>query len=289
MISKIKISTAVEDGRTRLKDSFYNAPYKVVHYGSSQAAEHLELIIMSSSPGILDEDRLEINIEAREGSRFRLFTQSFNKLHPMKSGASQEMTLTLANDVVFQYIPHPVIPFERSVFENRNNLHIHPGSTLIWGDVISSGRVHSGESFEFTSYRNNTRVFFDDKLEIFDNQLIIPSQQPVKSLLFYEGYTHQATLLYVSEKASDLKLELDEILTGRYSEIEFGFSQCSDHGVVIRALGNDGELMYDWLVTMGRLCWEFTVFDKPEDGDQLSLESPGLDSPGTEDVPQLNE
>ncbi len=288
MISKINISTAVEDCRTRLKDSFYNAPYKVVHYGTTQAAEHLALIIMSASPGILDGDRLEIDIDVREGSRFKLFTQSFNKLHPMKSGASQEMVLTLAKDVVFQYIPHPVIPFERSVFENRNTLHIHAGSTLIWGDIISSGRVHSGESFGFTSYRNNTRVFFDDKPEIFDNQLIIPSQQPVQSLLFYEGYTHQATLLYVSEKASDLKLELDEILTGRYSEIEFGFSQCSDHGVVIRALGNDGELMYDWLVTMGRLCWEFTVSDNPENGDQLSLESPGPDEPGPESPTLLN-
>ncbi len=284
MISKIKINTAVEDDKTRLKDSFYNAPYKVVHYGSSQTAEHLELIIMSSSPGILDEDRLEIGIEVKEGSRFKLFTQSFNKLHPMKSGASQEMTLTLGKDAVFQYIPHPVIPFERSVFENRSTLNVHADATLIWGDVVSSGRVHSGESFEFTSYRNATRVFFDSKPEVFDNQLIIPSQQPVKSLLFYEGYTHQATLLYVSRKASELKLELDEILTGRYSEIDFGFSQCSDHGVVIRALGNDGELMYDWLVTMGQLCWEFTVYNHPENGDQLALDNLESDTP-----PQLNE
>lgn len=288
MISKIKISTAVEDGRTRLKDSFYNAPYKVVHYGTSQAAEHLELIVMSASPGILDGDRLQIDIAVQEGSRFKLFTQSFNKLHPMKSGASQEMTLDLAKDAIFQYIPHPVIPFERSVFENRNTLHVHAGSTLIWGDIISSGRVHSGESFSFTSYRNNTRVFFDGKPEIFDNQLIIPSQQPVQSLLFYEGYTHQATLLYVSKKASDLKLELDEILTGRYSEIEFGFSQCSDHGVVIRALGNDGELMYDWLVTMGRLCWEFTISDNPAEDDQLSLDGPVLSGPGPDSASLLN-
>jgi len=284
MISKIKISTAVEDGKTRLKDSFYNAPYKVVHYGSSPNAEHLELIIMSSSPGILDEDRLEIGIDVREGSRFKLFTQSFNKLHPMKSGASQELTLNLGKDVVFQYIPHPVIPFERSVFENRSTLNVHADSTLIWGDVVSSGRVHSGESFEFTSYRNITRVFFDDKLEVFDNQLIIPSQQPVKSLLFYEGYTHQATLLYVSHKASELKLELDEILTGRYSEIDFGFSHCSDHGVVIRALGNDGELMYDWLVTMGQLCWEFTLYNNPENGGPLSLDNQEIHS-----THQLNE
>lgn len=284
MISKIKISTAVEDGKTRLKDSFYNAPYKVVHYGSSLTAGHLELIIMSSSPGILDEDRLEIAIEVGEGSRFKLFTQSFNKLHPMKSGASQEMTLKLGKDVVFQYIPHPVIPFERSVFKNTNTLNIDTGSTLIWGDVVSSGRVHSGESFEFTSYRNTTRIFFDNKLEVFDNQLIIPAQQPVQSLLFYEGYTHQATLLYISERASDLKLELDEILTGRYSEIDFGFSQCSDHGVVIRALGNDGELMYDWLVTMGQLCWEFTTYDSPGIDDSIALGSPEPDS-----TPQLNE
>jgi urease accessory protein len=259
MISKIRISVAKEEGKTRLKDSFYNAPYKVVHYGSSQSAEHLELIVMSASPGILDGDSLDMDVDVTEGSRFKLFTQSFNKLHPMKSGAFQNVTVNLKKDAVFQYIPHPVIPFDKSIFQAKSSLHVDADATLIWGDILSSGRVHSGESFVFTSYRNHTKIYFDGKPEFFDNQRIIPSEQPVNSLLFYEGYTHQATLVYISKKASELKLELDEILTGRYSELEFGFSQCSDHGVVIRALGKDGELMYDWLVTMGQLCWEFTV------------------------------
>jgi urease accessory protein len=265
MISKIKIGVAVDEGKTRLKDSFYNAPYKVVHFGSSHSAEHLELIVMSASPGILDGDSLDMNIDVAEGSRFKLFTQSFNKLHPMKSGAYQEISLHLKRDTVFQYIPHPVIPFDKSIFKAKSTLHVDAESTLIWGDILSSGRVHSGESFAFTKYQNQTKIFFDGKPEFFDNQLIIPSEQPVNSILFYEGYTHQATLVYISKKAGDLKLELDEILTGRYSEIEFGFSQCSDHGVVIRALGKDGELMYDWLATMGQLCWEFTVQDQPVD------------------------
>lgn len=259
--SRIVVSTEQEGPRTLLKESYYNAPYKVVHYGSPLFHSHLELIIMSSSPGVLDGDELDMTVHAREGSRLRLFTQSFNKLHPMRTGARQKMAVQLEAGSVFQYVPHPVTPFQDSVYQTVNEIRIAPDATLIWGDIIAAGRIHMGEAFRFTRLHSVTKIWRGDRLVLADNQLMAPKEQPLQDLLFFEGYTHQATLVYASPKGDALKAELDKILDGAYEEITFGFTQCADGMVMIRALGNDGEMLYDWLCTMGQLCWEYTLAD----------------------------
>ncbi len=214
---------------------------------------------MSSSPGVLDGDELDMEVHACDGSRLRLFTQSFNKLHPMRTGARQHMSVALGAGSVFQYILHPVTPFEDSVYKTVNTIRMAPDATLIWGDIISAGRIHMGEAFKFTRLHSVTKIYRGDKLVLADNQLMAPGEQPLQDLLFFEGYTHQATLVYASPKGNALKAELDEILDGAYEEITFGFTQCADGMVMIRALGNDGEMLYDWLCTMGQLCWEYTL------------------------------
>lgn len=265
--SRIVVSTEQEGPRTMLKESYYNAPYKVVHYGSPLFHSHLELIIMSSSPGVLDGDELDMTVHVREGSRLRLFTQSFNKLHPMREGARQQVNVDLGEGSVFQYIPHPVTPFKDSVYKTVNTIRMAPDATLIWGDIIAAGRIHMGEAFQFTKLHSVTKMYRGDRLVLADNQLMMPQEQPLRDLLFFEGYTHQATLVYASPKGNALKQELDEILDGAYEEISFGFTQCADGMVMIRALGNDGEMLYDWLCTMGQLCWEFTLAGPADEQD----------------------
>src|SRR5690606_40963103 len=68
----------------------------------------------------------------------KLFTQSFNKLHPMKEGASQETNVLLDKDSVFNYVPHPVTPFKDSIFKTVNTIHVNDGATLIRSEEHTS-------------------------------------------------------------------------------------------------------------------------------------------------------
>ncbi|MFT2008539.1 urease accessory protein UreD [Pontibacter sp. 13R65] len=259
MLSTIKINAEREGKLTLLKESRHNAPYKVIHYGSRHLHEHLEMIMMSSSPGIMDGDVIDIEVNVHEGAQMKLFTQSFNRLHPMEKGAVQRTNVQVKKNGIYKFIPHPITPFANSIFKTVNEIHLDERATLIWGDIIASGRVHSGESFKFTRLHSVTKVFCNKKLVLFDNQLIEPGHQPFNSILFYERYTHQATMIYVSPFAAELKAELDEILTTQYEEITFGFTQCAPNAVMIRAMGQEGVMLYDWLSAMGQLCWEFTI------------------------------
>lgn len=258
MDSAIKINAEKENQKTVLKESYHSAPYKLTYYGSPTFHEHLEMIIMSASPGVMDEDKLTIDVHVKEEAELKLFTQSFNKVHPMKIGAVQETQIQLDKKALFHYIPHPITPFKESIFLAKNEIHMDKESVLIWGDIICSGRVHMKESFVFTQLHSLTKIYKDNKLIFIDNQFLSPSKQPIQKMLFFEGYTHQATLLFSSSFAKDLKIELDEILQQDYEDISYGFTQAADDVVIFRALGNNGELLYDFLLMLGQLCWEFS-------------------------------
>lgn len=257
MDSAIKISVLTEDGKSLLKDSFYNAPYKIVHYGTQRSNQHIELIIMSSSPGIMDDDHLSIAIQVADEGCLHLYSQSYNKLHPMKTGASQHMVAHVGKDALFQYIPHPITPFKDSIFTTVNQVHLDKGATLLWGDVICAGRVQRDEIFEYEKLHSTTKIYREEKLVYIDNQLLKPKDQPINKMLFHEGYTHQATLIFASEHASAFKKELDEIFTGDYEDITFGFTMCADQMILFRALGNNGDLLYNFIKTIASMCTDF--------------------------------
>lgn len=258
MDSIIKINVERDGHQSRLKESYHNAPYKLTHYGSPRAQDHLEMIIMSASPGIMDKDSLVIDVHVKENAQLKLFTQSFNKLHPMKEGASQETNVLLDKDSVFNYVPHPVTPFKDSIFKTVNTIHVNDGATLIWGDIISAGRVHRDEVFAFRKLHSITRIYQDGKLLVTDNQCLLPQEQPVSDLLFFEGYTHQATLIYCGPFAKLMKGEMDEILTMEYEDVSFGFTECAENTLLLRAVGTDGELLYSFLTMLAQMCWVFT-------------------------------
>lgn len=263
MDSAIKISVCVEEEKSVMKDSFYNMPYKIVPYGSQRENQHLELIIMSSSPGIMDEDHLKIDIQVGAEANLHLYSQSYNKLHPMKTGASQHTEVAVGQNALFQYIPYPITPFKDSIFHTVNEVRMEKGSTLLWGDIICAGRVHREEIFQFEKLHSTTKIYKEGKIVYIDNQVLKPKEQPIEKMLFHEGYTHQATLIIASDLAGAFKKELDEIFRGEYEDITFGFTMSANDMILVRALGNNGDLLYNFLKTVASMCTDFIEHQKP--------------------------
>lgn len=258
----ISISCLKEGGNTLLKDSLFDIPYKVVHYGSRLLSDHLEVMLMCYSPGVMDGDSLEVSVDCTDGSEMKLFTQSYNKLHPMKSGASQRMAIKVGDDSIFQFFPHPTIPFKDSIFDAFNEIHVAPSGNLIWGDIISGGRIHSGERFEFTKIHSRTKVYFGKKLILHDNQKLEPQRQCLEEMLFFENHTHQATLIVVTAHAVALKKELDELLQEQFSDLRYGVTLCNDSAIMLRALGTSGDAMHKWIGNIGDMCWSYIKYEK---------------------------
>lgn len=165
-----------------------------------------------------------------------------------EKSAFQQIELHMANDSSFNYLPHPVVPHKHSNFSASNKLYLASGCSLIWGEVLTCGRKLNGEIFDFTRYHNNTEIYLSGRLAIKENLLLQPSMNNVDQLGQMEGYTHQATLIYLDEKASAKELinNISDYLIMQKETI-FGITTAPLNGIIIRLLGQKAEQLYNCL------------------------------------------
>lgn len=259
MDSRLHIIAGHKAGKSYVKDLFVSPPFRVVSVGQRKNDNKLYQIVMSSSPGILDGDRYQLDIELEKGSALQLQSQSYQRLFNMKDEAVQQLNISMEDNTSFAYVPHPVVPHEDSNFKSKANINIGENSQVIMAEIITCGRKHYGELFKLKKFQNLTEIYHKDKLMVKDNVLIQPDLIPIKSIGNLEEYTHQGTLIFYSTKKDVNKNDLIEIIYTQIEsqyEMEIGISAMEDNGFIVRALGNGGEVMYNFFLKVQDILWE---------------------------------
>jgi urease accessory protein len=246
MNSRLHIQTAVRNGITYLKQSYYTPPFKVANITEDKKAGPLHLMLMCSSPGILEGDDHQVKINLDEDSCLHLHTQSYQRLFNMKNGARQNVEVYLQKGAALIYIPHPSVPHKQSVFTSRCKIHLQGENRLIWGEGLTCGRKLNGEQFDFVKYHSLTEVFMNGRLAIRENWLVQPGITPVHAIGQWEGFTHQASLI-VLDKPEAIPFLYDTINKFLLSqqEITYGISTLANGGLIIRLLGHKAEQLFN--------------------------------------------
>lgn len=212
----------------------------------------------SSSPGILNGDELLIRVEVGSGSFLHLTTQSYQRLFNMHSGASQQMNINVGKGASFIFLPHPTVPHRRSSFTANNKIYLSKSSTLLWSEILTCGRKLSGEMFSFSKYQSITEIYVDHQLVLKENLLIQPALMKVSNIGNMEGFSHQATLIFMDEEVpmKQLMKELSDILACEEAQA-FGITATQQNGLVIRLLGYKAEQIFDCFGVIANKIMEF--------------------------------
>ena len=80
MNARLHIQVARNDHSSFIKNVFSSQPFKLADITENKHASKLRLMLMSSSPGVLDGDTYDMHIELAEGSCVQLETQSYQRL-----------------------------------------------------------------------------------------------------------------------------------------------------------------------------------------------------------------
>jgi urease accessory protein len=245
MIAELRIEAGIRKGVTYLKNVYHTTPFKVANITEDKSAYTLQLMWMSSSPGILDGDEYKIDVTIAAHASLHLKTQSYQRLFNMKKGALQTMVVDIQEGASFIYLPHPTVPHEASSFTSKSKIYLAKNCTLLWGEVLTCGRKLSGEEFKFSKYHSLTEVFLVKRLVVKENLLIQPSLIDVNEIGQLEGYTHQASFIYINEKTnvSVAVTKLHEALA-LIKGISFGVSALHINGLVVRIVGYKAEQLY---------------------------------------------
>ncbi|MEO6219309.1 MAG: urease accessory protein UreD, partial [Ginsengibacter sp.] len=235
-----------KNDRTFLRYCFCKQPFKLADITENKSGDLLRLMITSSSPGILDNDKYFIQVEIEEYAKVCLTTQGYQRIFTMANKASQCMKVEVRNNGSFSFLPHPNVPHTLSNFLSINNIYLNRGHHLIWSDIITCGRKLSGEAFKFSKFHNIINIYLNNRLVIKENVLLEPLIRNIQAIGQLEGYSHQSTLLFINDKA-DMQIissDCNEILSG-IKEIAFGISKLPVNGLVFRILGHKGEQLFD--------------------------------------------
>jgi urease accessory protein len=248
VISHIQIQTAERNGITYLKQSYYTPPFKVADITENKKAGPLHLMLMSSSPGILDGDDYQIKINLEENAHLQLHSQSYQRLFNMKQGARQKMEVHLQKNATLIYIPHPAVPHKQSIFTTCNKIYLEGNNRLIWGELLTCGRKLNGEHFDFIKYHSITDIYINGRLAIKENWLVQPGITDVQAIGQWEGYTHQASLVILgNQEGASLHYDAINHFLLQQQEITFGISTLPYNGFIVRILGYKAEQLFNCL------------------------------------------
>jgi urease accessory protein len=144
-LARVGSKTAISSLRTR-------APLLVQKalYPDSGLPGMAHVYIMSSAGGILQGDRMEIDIAAGNDTSSHITTQAATKIYKMNRGyATQSVTISAHDSSYLEFMPYQLIPFKSSRFYQQVDIQLGQNSTVVYSETVSSGRTASGENFDF--------------------------------------------------------------------------------------------------------------------------------------------
>ncbi|NUF77775.1 urease accessory protein UreD [Snodgrassella sp. ESL0323] len=258
MHSRLHLTTQLNrHGQTTFASCFYTPPLKILPLPqmiSPVWSQALPAIQMSSSPGLLAGDSIDIDIELAEQTQLYLFTQAFTRVQSMPAAteAQQHTRIYLHEHSRLCYLPHPLVLHRDAALTQTMHITLSDNCQLILGEIIACGRVLNQESWDFRYLSSRINIDYRQQTLLNDNIYWHPHQQPLNVLGQMEQYTHQACLYYVNTAAS--KNEIQQLVNEIYSALQpdwplennqylWGITQAADCALCIRALGLSAETL----------------------------------------------
>ncbi|MBQ9060898.1 MAG: urease accessory protein UreD [Firmicutes bacterium] len=226
-----------ESGRTYMAKQLWKIPLQILkpHYYDVDGTA----VVYSLNPagGILQHDRLLTQIESEPGTDALFTTPGHNKYYKMDEGCAKVWNrLYVHCGGVLEYLPEHNVPFARSTVFQENEFRVEKGGVLFAADMVTAGRVASGEKFAYDRYMSRTRIFIDGQLALYDRCDLRPEEEDLLGMGLLDGYQTNGSL-YVVADGMDPKLKEEINALGRRSAGEAA-QESSENASVRLAAGN---------------------------------------------------
>ncbi len=143
----------------------YLLPSKV----ASSRVDCVWIYAISYGGGILSNDAISQAVEVGgDGCSVVITTQSSTKIYkPRMPGdmAQQLLRARVAENGFLALLPHPITCFRASRYVQLQEFVLALDASLLLVDWFTSGRIDSGETWDFELYRSTNHVFLEEEAE----------------------------------------------------------------------------------------------------------------------------
>lgn len=166
------------------------------------------LCLLSPTGGILQGDRLEVEIAARRGAHLHVATQSAARVYRMEEDHAEQRVFLLAEEGSYlEYVPHPLILFAEARFHQELRMETVGDGVVMAADVLVPGRLACGERWAFADYRLRVRGVVDGEPVLAEAGTVCPARE-APGLATLAGGTVAGSLYVIGRGTGPLAAEL---------------------------------------------------------------------------------
>lgn len=133
---------------TRLSHLYQRAPCRVLT-PSAEAGDPPQAVLLTTSGGLADGDRIALELAVGQGASATITTQAAEKVYGARDRAPAHLRarIEVAADAWLEWLPQETILFDGARFDRRTVAEVAPGGRLLACEMVAFGRAASGESF----------------------------------------------------------------------------------------------------------------------------------------------
>jgi urease accessory protein len=184
-IGRLMVVAGQLDGRTVLKTLHSEGTLKAMraHHLDASLPGMAFLTIASPGGGVLQGDRLEIDVTVEEGAQLHVGTTSSTRVYAMpREEASAITCFNVTRGAYAEFVPDPFIPYAGSRFTGRARHVVAEGGTLLVAEVVGPGRQARGESLAYDYFNSETEVRRPDGTLLFRDTTRLHPASDLRSL-----------------------------------------------------------------------------------------------------------
>jgi urease accessory protein len=267
MHAQLRLAFSAVGGGTQLHCLQQDPPWKVVRAFPNPAGESL-VHLNNVSGGVFGGDCLSLHIHLDRGAAAQITTTGSTRIYRPREDAADAVQVSeihLGEGALLEYLPDSVIPFRDARFEQRTDVHLEPGATLFWWEIIAPGRVAGGESFAYESLRINTRICSQGQPIYIDRMRFRPHQMKLSSLARFGSFRYLTSFMICrSGEDANTWIALEQMLreTAQQRSHEstlWGATALTADGLLVRGLSHSAlhimeDLFCFWSSAKNYLC-----------------------------------
>ena len=236
-----------EDGRTVLANLDRRMPYLVQRalYCDEQMPQLAWVFMITSTGCIVQGDRLALEVALGSGAQAHITTQAASKIHAMDANyAAQVQSITVGDGAYLEFLPDPVIPHRRARFVSDTRITIAPTGTLLWSEIVQSGRKHHhpDECFGATVVSMSIAAARPDGRRLFAEKLLIePGRYAVRQTGVMDAFDVLGNVILCTPKDhADRVYERVHATVDLADGVAFGACRLpNEAGLIYKVLGRE--------------------------------------------------
>ncbi len=205
-------------------------------------------VMINTSGGLTDHDRLAQDVTWRDGAHACLTTQAAERIYRARRGgrACIDTRLRAENETLAEWLPQECLFFDGGGLRRTLNIDMHRSARLIACESVIMGRTARGENLTHGFFHESWRVRVDGHLVWADSLRFDPLHQPLFDRPAIGGRAQAlATLVYIGPEAEALTEDMRSVLSAGHS---FAGATCLGPLLLVRMMARDGFALRNDLV-----------------------------------------